>query len=300
MNEFERPSERVKCVDLHPTQPWALLSLYSGTVCIWNYQSQETEKSFKITESPVRCAKFIRAKDWFVAGADDKMIHVYNYSTEEKIKEFEAHTDYIRSLDVHPSLPYVLSSSDDKLIKLWDWEKGWECTQTFEGHDHYVMQAVFNPKETNTFASASLDAKTMIWNLGSPDPKHVLEGHSKGVNTVEFFVTGDKSFVVTGSDDFTAKVWDYQTGTCLHTLEGHTNNVTSLRVLPNVPNGPLIITGSEDATIRVWNATTYRVEKTIISKFGRVWTIGCMTSSAQIVAGCDQGTIIGEVIYAST
>ena len=41
---------------------------------------------------------------------------------------------------MHPSLPYILSSSDDMLIKLWDWEKGWICTQIFEGHSHYVMQ----------------------------------------------------------------------------------------------------------------------------------------------------------------
>ncbi|KAG6485704.1 hypothetical protein ZIOFF_054269 [Zingiber officinale] len=33
-------SERVKSVDLHPTEPWILASLYSGTVGIWNYQSQ--------------------------------------------------------------------------------------------------------------------------------------------------------------------------------------------------------------------------------------------------------------------
>lgn len=26
------------------------------------------------------------------------------------------------------------------LIKLWDWDKGWICTQIFEGHSHYVMQ----------------------------------------------------------------------------------------------------------------------------------------------------------------
>ncbi|GJZ37319.1 coatomer subunit beta'-2-like protein [Tanacetum coccineum] len=33
-------SERVKSVDLHPTEPWILTSSYSGTVCIWDYQSQ--------------------------------------------------------------------------------------------------------------------------------------------------------------------------------------------------------------------------------------------------------------------
>lgn len=43
------------------------------------------------------------------------------------------------------------------LIKLWNWEKQWSCTQVFEGHTHYVMQIVINPKDNNTFASASLD-----------------------------------------------------------------------------------------------------------------------------------------------
>lgn len=47
--------------------------------------------------------------------------------------------------------------SDDMLIKLWDWEKKWSCSQVFEGHTHYVMQIVINPKDNNQFASASLD-----------------------------------------------------------------------------------------------------------------------------------------------
>lgn len=46
---------------------------------------------------------------------------------------------------------------DDMLIKLWNWEKQWSCQQVFEGHTHYVMQIVINPKDNNTFASASLD-----------------------------------------------------------------------------------------------------------------------------------------------
>src|SRR3712207_4586950 len=84
-------------------------------------------------------------------------IRVYNYNTMEKIKTFEAHSDYIRCLVVHPTQPYVLSSSDDMLIKLWDWEKNWQNTQVFEGHSHYVMMLAINPKDTNTFASSSLD-----------------------------------------------------------------------------------------------------------------------------------------------
>lgn len=48
------------------------------------------------------------------------------------------------------------------LIKLWDWDKKWTCTQVFEGHTHYVMQIVVNPKDNNTFASASLDRTVKV------------------------------------------------------------------------------------------------------------------------------------------
>lgn len=101
-------------------------------------------------------------------------IRVYNYNTMDKIKVFEAHADYIRCVAVHPTLPYVLSSSDDMLIKLWDWEKDWLCTQIFEGHSHYVMQVTFNPKDTNTFASASLDRSIKVRDSSFTPKTHVV------------------------------------------------------------------------------------------------------------------------------
>ncbi|XP_075100485.1 coatomer subunit beta'-1 isoform X2 [Nicotiana tabacum] len=282
-------SERVKAVDLHPTEPWILASLYSGTLCIWNYQTQTMAQSFEVTELPVRSAKFIARKQWIVAGADDMFIRVYNYNTMDKVKVFEAHTDYIRCVAVHPTLPYVLSSSDDMLIKLWDWEKGWLCTQIFEGHSHYVMQVTFNPKDTNTFASASLDRTIKIWNLGSPDPNFTLDAHLKGVNCVDYFTGGDKPYLITGSDDHTAKVWDYQTKSCVQTLEGHTHNVSAVCFHPDLP---IIITGSEDGTVRIWHATTYRLENTLNYGLERVWAIGYMKGSRRVVIGYDEGTIM--------
>lgn len=50
------------------------------------------------------------------------------------------------------------------LIKLWDWERKWSCVQVFEGHSHYVMDVVFNPKDSNQFASASLDRTVKVSN----------------------------------------------------------------------------------------------------------------------------------------
>ena len=60
------------------------------------------------------------------------------------------------------------------LIKLWDWEKKWICTQVFEGHTHYVMQIVINPKDNNTFANCSLDRTVKV----APHAVHFLHTHS--------------------------------------------------------------------------------------------------------------------------
>jgi len=92
------------------------------------------------------------------------MIYVYNYHTKEEVTSIEAHDSDITSLDVHPTDPLVLSSSEDHLIKLWNWrKKNWKCIRTFEGHSDRVKHVNFNPMDTNSFATASLDHTIKVW-----------------------------------------------------------------------------------------------------------------------------------------
>ncbi|KAK5969966.1 hypothetical protein GCK32_012569, partial [Trichostrongylus colubriformis] len=175
-------SDRVKCVDLHPTEPWLLAALYNGNVHIWNYDNQQLVKSFEVCDLPVRAAKFIPRKSWVVTGSDDMHIRIFNYNTLERVHQFEAHSDYLRSIVVHPTQSFVITASDDMMIKLWDWDNKWQMKQTFEGHTHYVMQVAINPKDNNTFATASLDKTVKVWQFGSQQPNFTLEGHEKGVS----------------------------------------------------------------------------------------------------------------------
>lgn len=56
------PSARVKSVDMHPTEPWVLSALYTGSVVIWNYEMQTLVKTIEATDVPVRSAKFVAHK----------------------------------------------------------------------------------------------------------------------------------------------------------------------------------------------------------------------------------------------
>ncbi|XP_055335267.1 coatomer subunit beta'-like [Paramacrobiotus metropolitanus] len=282
-------SDRVKSVDLHPTESWMLASLYNGQVHIWNYESQTMVKTFEVCDLPVRTSKFVPRKSWVITGSDDMQIRAFNYNTLERVHNFEAHSDYVRCLAVHPTQPFLLSSSDDMTIKLWDWDKKWQCAQTFEGHTHYVMQIVINPKDNNTFASASLDRTIKIWQLGSSQPNYTLEGHEKGVNTIDYYYGGEKPYLVSGADDKLVKIWDYQNKNCVQTLTGHAQNISAVAFHPDLP---IILTGSEDGTVRVWHANTYRLETTLNYGLERVWAINCLKGSNSIAIGYDEGSVV--------
>mmetsp|Transcript_59500 Transcript_59500/g.128708 ORF Transcript_59500/g.128708 Transcript_59500/m.128708 type:complete len:930 (+) Transcript_59500:59-2848(+) len=284
-------SDRVKSTDFHPTEPWALSALYSGNVFVWDYNTQTLIKQLEVCNLPVRCAKFVTRKQWIATASDDMQIRMFNYNTLEKVHELEAHTDYIRFIAVHPSLSYLLSSSDDMSIKLWDWEKNWHLQQVFEGHAHYVMMTHWNPKDTTIFASCSLDRSIKVWGItgGNASAHFTLTGHQRGVNCVEYAPTGEKPYLISGSDDRTVRIWDYQTKQCIQTLGGHTNNVSAALFHPSLP---IIFTGSEDGTCRIWHASTYRLEATLNYFLERVWSIAVLKGSNAAAIGYDEGTVV--------
>ncbi|KAJ3899890.1 coatomer protein [Lentinula edodes] len=289
-------SDRVKGVDFHPTEPWVLTGLYNGQVHIHHTETGALLKTFEVADVPVRCIKFIARKNWFVAGSDDFQLRVFNYNTHEKVASFEAHPDYIRCLAVHPERSLVLTGSDDMTIKVWDWEKGWKNVQMYQGHTHYIMNISFNPKDTNTFASACLDRTVKIWSISalssstsSPQANFTLEAHEKGVNYVDFYPGNDKPYLVTCGDDKTVKVWDYLSKSCVQTMEGHTNNVSFAVFHPSLP---VIISGSEDGTVKIWNSNTYRIENTLSYALERAWCVALHRTANEVAVGYDEGVVV--------
>ena len=54
--------------------------------------------------------------------------------------------------------------------------------------------------------------------------------------------------------DNTSRLWDVETGECLHTLLGHTAEIVSLDF---DTTGTRIVTGSFDNTVKIWYVRTH-------------------------------------------
>jgi coatomer subunit beta' len=103
---------------------------------------------------------------------------------------------------------------------------------------------------------------------------------------------GEKPYLASGADDCTVKIWDYQSKSCVQTLEGHTQNVCAVCFHPELP---VILTGSEDGTVRVWHSNTYRLENTLNYGMERVWAMAYQPGSNSIGIAYDEGSIMIKV-----
>ena len=195
--------------------------LYNRTVNIYNRETGALVKAFEVSTVPIRCVHFIACKNWFVARSDDFQLRVFNYNTHDKVASFEAHPDYIRCLAIHPTVSIVLTGSDDMTIngigtssgKIYRYVDSFVSSplinfvsHVYKGHTHYVMNIAFNPKDTNTSASACLDRTIKMGSISPPHTNFTMDAHDKGVNYVDFYPGPDRPYLVTTGDDKTIKV----------------------------------------------------------------------------------------------
>ncbi|CAM0908696.1 unnamed protein product [Alopecurus aequalis] len=296
--ENNQHPEFIKTMDANTAESLIITGSSRGHVHIWNYKTQKSMGFIDIpNEVAVSSVKFVAHKGWFVVGSDDGFIRVYNYKKEmEEITSFRAHDTYafVSSLAIHPTQPYVLSARAME-IKLFDWDHGWfgwKCMQTFK-EQLELFKVAFNPKDCRSFFSASWDHTVKVWSVDSPKSKYTLFGHSNGVTCLDFFGRSDGlQYLITGSYDNTAKIWDMQKKECVCTLP-HRSAVMCVLSHPKLP---VIVTGTEGGDIYLWSSNNFRLKR-IIKIGGRKWVIGlaCLNDSERVVVAHHDGLSVIEI-----
>ncbi|KAI8967521.1 WD40-repeat-containing domain protein [Mycotypha africana] len=120
-------------------------------------------------------------------------------------------------------------------------------------------------KDRSVLATGTKDATCILWSLPSLTVKCILRGHGHSILSVCFVQTeidqeGQQcEYVITGSKDHTARVWDKNTGREVRQLIGHHGPVNSVEYAGD----NRVVTASSDATLKIWNVLTGECIKTI-------------------------------------
>lgn len=110
----------------------------------------------------------------------------------------------------------------------------------------------------------------------------IQRGHELAVISVA--ASSDSNFVVTGSRDKSAKLWDLRSGREVRTFLGHDYSVTTLTFTPNRKS---LITGSSDGTVRRWDVATGTelfsfnpfneiITDVVVSSDGKYFAVSCL------------------------
>ena len=97
----------------------------------------------------------------------------------------------------------------------------------------------------------------------------MLSGHSETVKAVKFLSnspTEDISYLVSGSDDKTLKLWALSTKdgsySCVQTVQDHTGAINCIATLPrprDTSSRCIFASGAADATIKIWELTSGKI-----------------------------------------
>ena len=75
-----------------------------------------------------------------------------------------------------------------------------------------------------------------------------LGGHSDRISSVA--ISPDSKTLVSGSADYTIKMWDMHSGSLLRTLQRHSDAVSFVAI---TPDGKTVVSGSGDENIQMWD-----------------------------------------------
>lgn len=161
-------------------------------------------------------------------------------------------------------------------------------TQTLGG----ILSVAFSP-DSNKLALGDTNGTIRLWQTIS------YSHHESGLEQLVLSLSGHQNWVLAiawhpnrprfaSSSDRTIKIWDGQTGQCLHTLRGHQKDVWCLTWSPD---GRMIASSGGDCTIKIWDAETGECLRTWQGHQRLIWSVAWHPNGKILASGSDDQTI---------
>ncbi|XP_024518570.1 DENN domain and WD repeat-containing protein SCD1 isoform X2 [Selaginella moellendorffii] len=177
-----------------------------------------------------------------VSGGDDTLVLIWDKATSQNSMKLDGHREKISCVRML-SEERVLSASHDGTVKMWDARTD-ACVANV-GQSSSAILCMDYDDTTRILAAAGMDGVVKVWDVRAGKQVHMLLGHKKWIRTLRMV----KDTIVTGSDDWTARVWSVSQGSCDAVLACHAGGITCVEYSATDDG---IITGSADGLVRIW------------------------------------------------
>lgn len=165
------------------------------------------------------------------------------------------HQGSVRFAAVDAAGRRAVTGGVDRQLRVWDVEQR-SLVRTLDNRGEAIATGALSP-DGQRAATSGYGSGITLWNLAEMKPLGKRYGHKKRVWWLDF--APDGAFFASGSDDQTARIWEFSSQKLKHTLE-HDAPVHFVRYSPD---GTKLVTSTLDprgwqfpARLRLWNAAT--------------------------------------------
>lgn len=169
IKEFEAHNDFIRCICVHPKEPWILTCSDDQTISLW-----DIEKNFALIKTYEEHKNFvmkitINPKDFamFASASMDQKVKIWSFGSTNSNLTLDGHSRGATAVAFCPlnDKPYLASGSDDKTIKIWDYTNK-HCIYTLDGHEENISSLCFHP-ELPILISGAEDHTCKFWNVNT-------------------------------------------------------------------------------------------------------------------------------------
>ena len=256
----------------------------AGTIELWDISSGKKTRVLDDGPHNVNTVAFTPDGQSIVSGGITPGVRIWNAESGEHIGTIEAPREVI-SLDFMPDGSRLAIGCRKGKAGVWDFATK-ERLLCIDKDKKACIVVAFDP--SGMLVCSGLRSEPLeVWDVD----KQVKVLETKGRHAFPVMALDcslDGRWILSGSYDNTAKVWDAKTGEEVHTLSGHSGNVGGVAFSPD---GGRIATSSADGTIKLWNTKTGRETLTLRGHVDNVNGVVFSPDGRRLFSSSSDGTV---------